>query len=198
MMHDHPPIYLSKQYWLDRINNYKANYTNIYDPFEIIERLTSRVSPYDYEGANWYRTHRGWDGRVSESCREKQQTMYNWLITDEEIITALIRKDGHLICKLYSSSNMNNWIQNNLELFELAIENSREEWQIKYILEISGSIVRENEDFMRKVIEKDGSCIQYASDAIRRDKDFVKLAMEFYGKSVFLSLKKEDILALLE
>jgi hypothetical protein len=199
MMHNHPPVYLSKQYWLDRINNYEEPYTNVYNPFEIIERLISRASPYDYEGANWYRTLRGWDGKVSQSCREKQQTMYNWLISDEEIIAALIKKDGYLICKLYSLSKTNNWIQNNLELFELAIENCREEeWQVKYILEISGSIVRENKDFMRKVIDKDGRYIQYASDAIRRNKYFVKLAMKTRGNRVFNHLSEQDILALLE
>jgi hypothetical protein len=125
--------------------------------------------------------------------------MYNWLISDEEIIAALIKKDGYLICKLYSLSKTNNWIQNNLELFELAIENCREEeWQVKYILEISGSIVRENKDFMRKVIDKDGRYIQYASDAIRRNKYFVKLAMKTRGNRVFNHLSEQDILALLE
>ena len=197
MKHDHPPVYLSKTYWLDRINNYKAPYTNVYHPFEIIERLICRTSPYDYEGANWYLTHRGWDGHVSESCREKQRTMYKWLITDGEIIAALIKKDGYLICKLYSSSDMNTWIPNSLELFELAIENCREEWQVTYILKISGSIVRENEAFMRKVIEKDGEFIKYASDAIRRNKFFIKLVMKTIGNRVFRHLSTEDTLALL-
>jgi hypothetical protein len=187
MMHDYPPVYLSKQYWLDKIEA-----SDWHDSFEIIDRLLS--DPYAFEDGDYDREYRV----ATDSCKEKQRIMYNLLITDKEIITALIRKDGHLICKLYSSSKMNNWIQTNLELFEVAIQNCRKEWQVKYIVEISGSILRENKEFMQKVIEKDGSCIRYASDAIRTDKDFVKLAIEYYGKSVFLYLTKDDIFALLE
>jgi hypothetical protein len=173
MMHDHPPVYLSKQFWIDKINARKN------DCYSVLRSL--------YDGY-----FRGF-----KLSKKEQLNLFNLLVIDVDIIKTVIEKDGYDMTTLSYIRKENQWICKDKELVYIAIK-SCSDYNLPFVIVKIDKVFLKDREFIETVIARNGACIQYADFKIKRDKFFIKLAMKTIGNRVFEHLSTKDTLALLE
>jgi hypothetical protein len=175
MMHDHPTVYLSKQFWIDKINARK------YDGYSILRSLNFGF----------------WHIQSIKISKQEQSYLFNILIVDRDVIKTVLEKDGYSIGWLTSSRKENKWICKDKELVYIAIK-SCSDYDLPFVVEKIDKVFLKDREFMETVIARNGACIERANFKIKRDKFFIKLAMKTIGNRVFEHLSTKDTLALLE
>jgi len=109
MMYDHPPVYLSKQVWIDKINARK------YDGYSILKSLSL--------------------GNIHsiKISKQEQYYLFNLLEGDRDVIKAVLEKDGYSIgCLTHFGKKINGFVKTKswfiLRLTLVAITTFRLSW----------------------------------------------------------------------
>jgi hypothetical protein len=170
MMHDHPPVYLSKQFWIDKINN---------RGYSILRSL-----------------YNGLFGVFKLSGKE-QLNLFNLLVVDKDVIKIILQKNGYDMSTLAYIRKENEWIYKDKELVYIALK-SCSNYNLPFLVKRINKVFLKDRELLETLIARNGACIEHVNFKIKRDKFFIKLAMKTIGNRVFEHLSTKDTLALLE